>query len=232
VYEYIFNADECWYKDTCKYYGSEECNGACIRYMKMHYLANNSLLTPLQQKPKSLNITRDYVDMQAYMELNNIKNNIVEFVNEGRNLVIHSEHTGNGKSLWSTKLLMKYFDSIWHTDNFSVRGLFIEVSRFLFSAKYGSLTDLDYINHIKENILTADLVVWDDIGIKDLSKAEHEYLFGFINARINNGKSNIYTTNMSSDEFKRVMGDRLFSRVFVASRVIEFKAPDQRGNKQ
>lgn len=230
MYEYSFNKNDCWYNKSCKYYDTNECCGNCIRYMKMHYLANNSLLTPFQQKPKTLNATKDYVDMEAYVELNRIKNNIVEFVESGRNLIIHSEFTGNGKSMWSIKLLMKYFDSIWHTDNFSVRGLFIEVSRFLFSAKYGSMNDEEYINHIKENILSADLVVWDDIGIKDLTKTEHEYLFGFINARINNGKSNIYTTNMNSEEFKKVMGDRLYSRVFKASIDIEFKAKDQRGD--
>ena len=49
----------------------------------------------------------------------------------------------------------------------------------------------NYIEHIKENILDADLVVWDEIGTKAVTQFEHEHLLSLINNRIEYNKAQI-----------------------------------------
>ena len=50
----------------------------------------------------------------------------------------------------------------------------------------------DYIKHINDNVLDADIVVWDDIATKGASEFEHEQLISIIDSRMNDKKSNIF----------------------------------------
>lgn len=56
-----------------------------------------------------------------------------------------------------------------------------------------------------------------------------ENLLSIINTRLNNGKSNIYTSNLSGDELQEKIGDRLYSRIINLSEDIEFFSFDKRG---
>ena len=87
----------------------------------------------------------------------------------------------------------------------------------------------DYISHIKENILDADLVIWDDIATKSATTFEHENMLSIIDTRVLNNKSNIYTSNLGCNELHSFVGDRLFSRIYRESLAIEFKGKDKRG---
>ena len=87
----------------------------------------------------------------------------------------------------------------------------------------------DYVKHIKDNILTAPLVVWDEVGVKALSEYEHEHLLNFINARIDMQKANIYTSNMNALQLKEKLGERLFSRFYNLSTIITLHGSDKRG---
>ena len=40
------------------------------------------------------------------------------------------------------------------------------------------------MKHIKENVLKADLVVWDEIGVKTLTNFEHDHLLSYIDQRV------------------------------------------------
>ena len=85
--------------------------------------------------------------------------------------------------------------------------------------------------HIKENVLTADLVIWDEIGTKEFTQFEHENILNLINARIDAGKSNIYTSNLSVDELRDAVGDRLYSRIILCSNDVPFVGLDKRAIK-
>ena len=107
--------------------------------------------------------------------------------------------------------------------------LFINVPRFLLSLKDNISEKSDYVQHIKENVLTCDLVIWDEIGTKSLSTFEHENVLNLVNARIDSGKSNIYTSNLTNDELHTAVGDRLYSRIVELSSDIELVGSDKRG---
>lgn len=226
-YTYEFNKENCWYKEVCPLVNTCECGSQCIKYKKMDYLANMALLTKKQQHPIKLYV--EDIDEQAYERLNEIKMNARTFVENSGNLLIFSKTVGNGKTGWSLKILMNYFNQIWASTDFTCRGLFINVPRFLNELKENIRESSEYIEHIKENILDADLVVWDEVGLKDLTTYEHDYLFSYINARLDNGKSNIFTSNLDTNELEQTLGVRLFSRVVNTSECIELKGSDKRG---
>ena len=54
------------------------------------------------------------------------------------------------------------------------------------------------------------------------------YLLSIIDDRINNKKSNIYTSNLNKDELHKLLGDRVYSRVYNYSECIEFLGKDKR----
>ncbi len=209
----------CWYKDVCEL---TNCS-SCIRYNEMRFLVDNSGIPFNKQYPDELIAG---VDMDAFIQLADIKDDIVNFVNNGENIYICSENTGNGKTTWSIKLLMKYFNDIWPGNGFRVRGLFIHTPTFLNQLKnFDSPLEEEY----KQNILKCDLVVWDDIGSTYLSNYDNSQLTSYIDQRIFNGKSNIYTGNIiNENEFKSALGDRLYSRIYKSSEVIIFKGKDRR----
>ena len=109
------------------------------------------------------------------------------------------------------------------------KALFINVPKFLLSLKDNISNKNEYIEHIKNNVLEADLVVWDEVGTKGLTQFEHENLLSLINTRIDMGKSNIYTSNVDGDTLRSLLGDRLYSRIISYSDDIEFQGKDLRG---
>ena len=170
------------------------------------------------------------VDEESFEKLNNFRTDIVNFVNNGKNLYIHSSNCGNGKTAWSIKFIQAYLQKIWtKADVNECKALFINVPRFLLALKDDISVKSEYIEHIKNNVLDADLVVWDEIGVASLSKFEHEHLLNLINTRLDCGKSNIYTSNMNPDELKEKLGERLYSRVVNCSEEVIFYGPDRRG---
>lgn len=225
-YSYKFDKDKCWYKNICPYYDSK-CSSGCIRYLKMHFLANNALLSEKQQYPIKLYV--EDIDKDNYKKLADIKNNIENFVKEGKNLLIYSHITGNGKTQWAIKLLMTYFNKIWAEDDFTVRGLFISVPKLFNSLKESITERKEYINHIRENISKADIVIWDELAIKNLTDFEHSYLLSYINERLESGKTNIFTSNLNKEELLECLGDRVYSRIVNSSEIIELKGKDKRG---
>lgn len=97
----------------------------------------------------------------------------------------------------------------------NVDTLFLNVSDFI-AKKKASIDNYDLkeeIKYLENQIKTAKLVVWDDIGIKSLTEFEKEYLYILLNNRINNMQSNIYTSNIVPEELTNYLGNRLASRV-------------------
>ena len=221
----------CYFQESCKKFKEGTCVDLfCIRLFKLDQLYKNALLTPAQSLPIKLYVDADGTDKDKYIQLSTIEKNIKSFVTEGKNLYIHSAICGNGKTAWSLKLIQAYLNKIW-PESSGCRALFINVPRFFLALKDSISSQNDYIDHIKANVLEADLVVWDEVGVKALTPYEHEHLLNFINTRLDCGKSNIYTSNLQPAELKEKIGDRLYSRVVNLSEEIVFNGQDKRGIK-
>ena len=222
------NKQNCWMYDRCNHI---DCNNFCLKKYKLDYLFNEALISVEQRKHVILRLDKDRSDINAFDILKNISNNIVDFINNGNNLYIHSSNTGNGKTSWALRLIQEYFNSIWLSTKLECKALYIHVPRFLIELKSDIDKKSEYIAHIKENVLNCDVVIWDDIGTKTVTSFEFENLMSIINTRMDNNKSNIFTSNLNDVELHEVLGDRLYSRIINNSIDIEFKGADKRGLK-
>lgn len=222
----MITSKECWLKENCN---QCDCDGFCLRLFKLDYLYEEALIPLPLRKHVILVTDEDKTDNEAFTLLSNFSNNIEEFVSEGKNLYIHSSNAGNGKTSWALRLVQSYLNKIWLKSELKCRVLFINVPRLLIELKNNISEKSDYVEHIQSNILKADLVIWDDIATKQSTVFESENLFSMIDTRIGLGKSNIFTSNLSSEELHTALGDRLASRVCNLSMDIEFYGKDKRG---
>lgn len=200
----------------------------CLRKYKLDYLYESSLLAPSQRKVIDILVDEDGTDLEEFKQLAQIQKEIENFVAEGKNLYLHSSNCGNSKTTWTVRLIQAYFDKIWYKTPLTCKALFIGVPRFLLALKDNISAKSDYITYIKDNIMNADLVVWDDLGAKIASEFELNHLLSLIDGRIALGKSNIYTTNLNPQEITVALGERLSSRVCQYSIDIEFHGADKR----
>ena len=165
---------KCFLYDNCN---KKDCEADfCMRKYKMDSLYSAALMSENQKKHITLRVDEDGTDLEQFKQLADIEKNIVSFINEGRNLYLHSANCGNGKSSWSNRLAEAYFNKIWARTEVKCRVLYISVPRFLLALKDNITAKNSYVEYIKENVLTADLVIWDDIAAKMGSEFELTHL--------------------------------------------------------
>lgn len=202
-----------------------------IKQFKLSYLYKKALLSEKQSKRIVLLIDDDEIDKKSFESLSKLENSIVDFVKAGNHLYIHSEICGNGKTSWAIRMVQAYFEKIWSNTELKCRALYISVPRYMIAIKDNIDEKSEYVGHIKKNVLSADIVIWDEIGTKSLTVFEQENIMSLINARIDAGKSNIYTSNLTDKELLGAVGKRLHSRISLTSHSIELKGKDKRGLK-
>ena len=211
---------ECWYVNNC----DDDCN-TCSVFFQMKYQMEHSGLPLAKQKPIRLWLD-DNADEKSFNRLAEIRKDIVNFVEQGKNLYICSKWTGNGKTSWAIKMLHTYFHhtAVGNYDN--LKGMFVSTTELLLQLKdFNNPLPKSYIDNLKN----VDLVIWDDIAISGMSNYDFTQLYSIIDSRILAEKSNIFTSNQPSvEEFSKLMGGRLASRIYYTSEIIELKGKDMR----
>lgn len=212
--------EKCWYKEVCQ----QECTNTCLRYIEMKNLMDNSDIPPNRQMPDKL-VPQD-VDVQAFRQLKDIKDNIVDFVSQGKSLYIWGKNTGNGKTSWSIKILLRFFNDIWAGNGLRVRGKFVHAPTLLLQLKnFSNPLSEEY----KNDIMNCDLLVLDDIASVGISQYDLSQLLMIIDYRAFNQKSIIYTGNLGFDKMDSVLGSRLTSRIWAqTTTVVELRGEDRR----
>jgi DNA replication protein DnaC len=171
----------------------------------------------------------DDCDVAAFEELARIRDNIVEFIEKGRELYIYSSIAGNGKTTWAIKLMMQYFNEVWPGNAFVTRGIFVNVPTFLSMCKSTISNPNKDFSEMRDALGTVDLVVFDDIASTRLTEYDYNILLNYINTRYLNNKANIYTGNVNPKDLYKFVGDRLSSRIYNAQSIcIELKGGDMR----
>ena len=217
---------KCYMYDFCNH---KDCDADfCQRKYKMDSLYSAALMSESQKQHIILRVDQDGTDLEQFKQLAAIEQDIVNFINEGKNLYLHSAIPGNGKSSWSLRLAEAYFNKIWARTSGKCRVLFISVPRFLLAIKDNISVKSSYVEYIKENVLEADLVIWDDLASKVGSEFELSHLLSLIDNRLVLGKSNIYTSNLNKQQLYTAIGERLASRVANMSIDIELFGSDKR----
>lgn len=213
----------CWYSDVC----TNDCTGSCIRYLEMEYLMNTSNIPKVRQRPAVLHAPK--CDYDAFVRLSEIKDNLVDFVAGGGNVYIASTTTGNGKTSWAIKLMLKYFDEVWAGNGFKPRGIFVHTPTFLLKTKDFESRDREFMT-LRQRLHSVDLVVWDDIASTEVSAYDYSQLLMYIDTRTAEGLSNIYTGNLTDEAMLiKSLGAKLTSRILSNdTEVIIFKGGDRR----
>lgn len=226
----MINTEDCFLHSVCRIYQKGDCHPHefCLKLFKTDALFNEGLFTLSQRKHMNMRLDPDGTDRLQYSQLKNFEKNIEQFVAEGSNLYIYSEQCGNGKTSWSLRLAQSFINRIWHKTDIRCRVLFINVPQFFIKLKDNISSKNDYITHIKENVYDCDFVIWDDIGTKVGTDFEIENLLSIVDARINNNKSNIFTSNLSPQQLQEHVGARLYSRIVNTSYNICLTGKDKR----
>lgn len=215
--------NDCIYKTVCK----SSCSVACIRYTEMNFLLKSSNIP--KSKQTFMTLIPDECDFEAFTKLADIRDDILNFTNCGKNLYIYSNTCGNGKTTWAIKLMLQYFNEIWAGNGLEPRGVFLNVPTFLTKCKAVISNPDSEFDKLRERIITNDLVIWDDIAATKLSDYDYNLLLTYIDQRVVSGKSNIYTGNIQPHKLSNYVGERLSSRICGNEVVkIELKGGDRR----
>ena len=222
---------ECFLYNKCN---RKDCGkDFCLRKCKLNSLYNLAMISEKQRQHVNIGLNKDEAldvrDRDAFVKLGNLATNVIDFINEGQNLFLHSSISGNGKTSWALRFAENYLDRIWATSPLTCRVLFISVPRFLLQLKDNISNKSEYVSYIKENVAEADLVIWDDIAAKIGTEFEINHLLSLIDNRICLGKANIFTSNLNRDQMMESLGSRLTSRICNLGYDIELFGTDKRG---
>lgn len=217
---------KCWYKDGCNR-KTDMCQKVCHRYLQMNYLISNCGMKHAERFLKPLAPMN--LDVDAFVRLQTIKDNIVKFVSNSNNLFISSLYLQTGKTTWALKLLYKFFDEIWAGNGFVPRGYFIYVPEFLNKTRSFQYKETDEFKLVDKLLQKVDLVIWDDITSMELTNQEQNFINMYIDKRYLQGKANIYTGMHLSDEEKvKYLGNKLSCRLDSCENII-FKGLPYKG---
>ena len=212
------NISNCLFKSVC----TNTCSEQCMRLIQFNRLLELSNLPLAYQKRIVLHEPKE--DAEAFATLDNIRMSITDFVKEGKCLYICSSNCGNAKTSWATRLMLRYFSENWKNSYDITRGLFVHIPTLLIDLKKFENRP-EYIDRIKD----ADLVVFDDLAFSRLTDYEHEQLLQFIDYRVSNNLSCIFTSNIVDyNTLAQCVGGRIASRIYNGAKVVTFKAKDFR----
>ena len=213
---------DCIYKGICE----EECPSVCVEWVEMKYMLNHSNIPKKQQCIHRLK--PDDCDIPAFEKLSDIQMNIGKFTENGGILYIYSNTCGNGKTTWTIKMLLQYFQEVWEGNGLTVRGLFINVPQFLNKAKAAISKPDPEFEELRSHLETADLVIFDDVSaMGNMSGYDYTTLYSYIDSRSFQNMAMIFTGNHSPEELQKVLGERIASRICQGIN-IELKGRDMR----
>jgi DNA replication protein DnaC len=218
------NVDNCWYKKFCDQFGTERCSFTCRKFTQTDYLFQLSNLPKSMWRP--IKIDDSFLSDGSKEVLNTINHDIEFFVKRGYNLYLYGD-TGVGKTSWAVKFMNNYFSVIAESNDFTTRGLYINVPSFLRDSKLYLTYKSDDWLELLDTIQKCDIVIWDDIGQTDATKYESQIVYSYINERIFAKKCNIYTSNLSPEQLAHVDA-RLHSRICEGSDCIKVDGVDMR----
>lgn len=216
---------KCPFINSCNHI---DCDKHCMKNFKTNYYFNQAMIPENKRIKFPLRVDNTQ-DEEIFRQLTIIESNICDYVEKGSNIYLWSKQAGVGKTSWAYRFAIQYINKVWSYKDIRPIVLFISIPKFLLDLKSNISQKSSYIEHIFDNVLNADMVIWDDIGSKLGTEFEVSHLLSLIDNRVNNSKLNIYTSNLSGEELHEALGDRLYSRIFNYSIVYEIKGKDKRG---
>ena len=216
--------NDCYIKDICMNCNTTNCNNDC--YTKNYYkrVLNKSNIPAKYIHANQIKLVpNNEYDLKQFRKLAAIRNDIQNFVKEGKSLYIYSPYCGNGKTTWAIKLAIEYLHTLETPRTLPVK--FVNTQSMIADWKNRFNDDLDTtpLFHLIQDLKECDLAIFDDIGITTLTESDISLLFSIIDYRLTNNKSCIFTSNNVPSMLPSKVGVRLGDRINKYSKCIGFK---------
>ena len=215
----------CYAESYCKKDRSA-CSEICGGYRVLRALYNLSRIP--ERYRYNIPLKPEQADIKSFEALNEYKENVLDRVKAGEGLYIWGKSTGSGKTSWACKIMSHYFRKIAFNTGLENEGLYIFLPTFLEDLRdsYDS-READF-EQVLSMVKNCKLLIIDDIGAERVTEWVRERLVSIINTRVSNDLATIYTSNLSPEELRAELGDRIASRVLGSSKVVEITGGDRR----
>jgi len=217
----------CWGFPYCKKANTEGvCNRFCGGYVLLDLLYKRSNLPKKYQQTVQLFVPEK--DTEAYTEILKIKESIVSWVQQGKNLVLWGENKGNGKTTLACSLANAYIREMAKQCCFDSAVYFIKTAKFLEELRSQFNNPEEGFSGKLRLIETVPLLIIDDIGAEKASEWVRERLLTIIDERYSNNLSTIYTSNCTQYELLENLHGRIVDRLKEA-KTIQLVGQSMRG---
>lgn len=247
--------EKCKFNKTCKKKGTSECNNNCYPFVVLHGQNGESGFWASTRVPqKYQNCLLDTLPIKnenekIYEVIKKYVSNISYYVNEkGVGLFLFSVPneqntfgTGTGKTTTAITVLNEYVlaavkDHLkGHKKLKNNPAIFIKASEL--QNKYNAQFRGEHIiqkkasndfYNFKDHMKKVDLLVIDDIAIRDTTEAFKNELFEIIDYRATEEKATIFTSNYPLQKISEFLGERIASRIYGMTYQLGFKGKDHR----
>lgn len=215
----------CFAESYCKK-DKSSCSELCGGYRVLRALYNLSRIP--ESYRYNISLKPDPEDLPAFVALDEYREAVVDRVQEGRGLYIWGKSTGSGKTSWACKIMSHYFRKIAFNTGLENEGLYIFLPTFLEDLRDNYDNKDPEFEQVLSMVKGCKLLIIDDIGAERVTEWVRERVVSIINTRVSNNLATIYTSNLSPEELKEELGDRISSRVLGSSQVIEITGGDRR----
>ena len=215
----------CYAESYCKKDRSA-CSEICGGYRVLRALYN---LSRIPEKYRyNIPLKPEQADIKSFEALNEYKESVLDRVKAGEGLYIWGKSTGSGKTSWACKIMSHYFRKIAFNTGLENEGLYIFLPTFLEDLRDSYDNREADFEQVLSMVKSCKLLIIDDIGAERVTEWVRERLVSIINTRVSNDLATIYTSNLSPEELRSELGDRIASRVLGSSKVVEITGGDRR----
>lgn len=207
---------DCYLQSECV--NVEKCQHPCNTFLSLDELMAVARIPHAMRFP--IPMKRVPVIDTVSITLASIRDHCVGKFNQGENFYFYSASPGSGKTTWAIKILNTYLANVCETPFRYIPAFFVNIPEFFRDEKWNIQNPNKAHDEFRRQLESAVIVVWDDIGLSNLTKYEYDILYSLINARMRACRSNIFTSNHSIDEIKERVGTAIYSRLSACEQVI------------
>ncbi|MBC9785912.1 ATP-binding protein [Heliobacterium chlorum] len=149
--------------------------------------------------------------------------------------------TGTGKTTAAVAILNEFLvaRTIQHVKKErqidEIPALFVNASKYqnVFNAQFRGTPEMQQTAsyqyyQLKERMMRTELLVLDDIGVREATEAYRAEFYEVIDGRVIEGLTTIYTSNLPLPEIARLLDDRIVSRIEGTAIPVSFRGVDHR----
>lgn len=246
---------DCMLQTTCRVVGNREhCNQLCYGWRYFHGADGTKGIWGVAEIPKLYGRIRvDELPFQkenpkAYAIIKRYSSEPLKFTGEGRGLYLYSvpnptnpKGTGTGKTTAAVVILNEFLVArvAEHIRNVrrvdDIPGLFVNISKYqnLYNSQFrGSKGQQEEASRKfyekKEYLITVELLVLDDIGVRDATEAFMNEVYEVMDERASEQRATIFTSNVPLEVIAASLDYRIASRIEGMAVPVPFEGRDCR----